>query len=81
MNGTATGNGEHFEFAISPVKSGEFRLDIKYSGDCHHNVTGAGTWPSAEKAKEVAQTIATKRLAGAQVIWVEAGGPGPDDRS
>lgn len=71
MNGTASGNGEVFEFSITPLRSGEFRLDIKYSGDCHHNVTGAGVWPSIQKAQEVAQTIATKRLSGAQVIWTE----------
>jgi hypothetical protein len=33
-------------------------LSIRYSGDKAHNVTGAGVWPSIEKAKEVTEKSA-----------------------
>ncbi len=62
MTGIASGNGETFEFTVTPVTNGEFRLDIRYSGDGEHNITGAGIWPSVQKAREVAETIAQKRL-------------------
>lgn len=71
MTGTASGNGEIFEFTITPVTNYEFRLDIRYSGDGEHNITGAGLWPTVQKARAVAETIAQKRLGGAQISWVE----------
>ena len=67
--GKAFGNNETFEFTITAVTKGEFRLDIRYSGDGEHNVTGAGIWPSIQKAQEVAATIAQKRLSGATIAW------------
>ena len=67
--GRATGKDEVFEFTIEPFVAGGFRLDIKYSGSCHHNIVGAGIWPSIEKAKEIAQGTAAKLLNGAEVYW------------
>ena len=46
-------------------------LSIRYSGDGTHNVTGAGVWPSVEKAKEVAEQSARRLLHGATVTWQE----------
>lgn len=42
VRGKAADDSELFEFTIEPFVSGGFRLDIRYSGDCHHNTTGAG---------------------------------------
>ncbi len=63
--GMATDSRETFEFTIEPFVTGGFRLDIRYSGDCHHNITGAGVWPSIEKAKQTAR----KLLHDAVVTW------------
>jgi hypothetical protein len=66
--GIATGNGEKFTFTIRPVPTG-FRLDIRYRGGCHENTTGAGIWPTVEKAHEIAQATAHRLLRGAVVTW------------
>ena len=71
MTGKAFGNGETFEFTITPVANGEFRLDIRYSGGGEHNTTGAGLWPSIEKARQIATMIADKRLSGAVIEWTD----------
>ena len=70
QTGIATGNGETFTFTIEPVPTG-FRLDNRYSGGCHDNTTGAGIWPTVEKAREVAETTAHHLLNGAVVTWDE----------
>jgi len=72
VTGKARDDKELFEFTISPFVTGGFLLDIKYSGDCHHNITGAGIWPTVEKAKEIAQVTATKLLHGATVAWFDS---------
>jgi len=41
VRGRARDHSELFEFTVEPFVSGGFRLDIHYSGDCHHNITGA----------------------------------------
>jgi len=64
--GIATGNGETFEFTISPLPTGGFRLDNRYSGTCHENITGAGLWPTVEKARQIAETTAHRLLGGSQ---------------
>jgi hypothetical protein len=71
LTGTAKDERETFEFSIEPFVTGGFRLDIRYHGDCHQNVTGAGIWPTVEKAQEIAHEIANRLLHGAQVIWSE----------
>src|SRR5438067_8586328 len=50
VRGRARDHSELFEFTVEPFVSGGFRLDIHYSGDCHHNITGAGIWPTVQKA-------------------------------
>jgi hypothetical protein len=67
--GQARDNRECFEFTIEPFVSGGFLLSIRYHGDCHHNITGAGVWPTIEKAKEIAEQSARKLLQGANVVW------------
>jgi hypothetical protein len=69
--GIAIGNGESFRFTITALPSGEFRLDNRYSGTCHENTTGAGVWPTLEKAREIAEITARQLLSGATVTWDE----------
>jgi hypothetical protein len=71
ITGSAHDEKELFEFTIEPFVAGGFLLEIKYSGDCHHNITGAGVWPNIEKAKEIAQATSTRLLHGAIVTWHE----------
>jgi len=71
MIGRALGIDEIFEFSITPVANGEFRLDIRYFGGKEHNITGAGIWQDVQKAQEVATTIADKQLSGAIITWTE----------
>jgi hypothetical protein len=71
ITGQAKDDKESFEFAIKPFVTGGFLLSIQYSGDCHTNITGAGIWPTIERAKQVAQETATKVLQGAIVSWNE----------
>ena len=69
VRGNARDNFELFEFTIEPFVSGGFRLDIRYSGDCHHDITGAGIWPTVQKAQSVAEETARRLLHGAHVHW------------
>jgi len=71
ITGKAKDDKELFEFSIKPFVTTGFLLTIRYSGDCHHNITGAGVWPTIEKAKQIAQDTATKLLHGALVSWDE----------
>jgi len=71
IKGEAKDDRELFEFTIEPFVTTGFMLTIRYSGDCHHNVTGAGVWPTIEKAKQIAQDTATRLLHGAIVSWRE----------
>jgi hypothetical protein len=64
ITGEAKDDRELFEFTIEPFVTTGYLLSIRYSGDCHHNITGAGVWPSVEKAKQIAQATATKLLHG-----------------
>jgi hypothetical protein len=67
--GRAQDSRELFEFTIEPFVTGGFMLSIKYSGDCHHNITGAGVWPTIEKAKQIAQETSIRLLNGAAITW------------
>ena len=69
VRGSARDNSELFEFTIESFVSGGFRLDIRYSGDCHHNITGAGIWPTVQKAQSVGEETARRLLHGATVNW------------
>jgi hypothetical protein len=69
--GEAKDDRELFEFTVKRLVTGGFLLSIKYSGDCHHNITGAGVWPTIEKAKQIAQETATRLLHGTMVSWRE----------
>lgn len=71
LMGEARDDKELFEFTIEPFVRPGFLLTIRYSGDCHHNITGAGVWPTVEKAKQIAQETARKLLHGAIVSWNE----------
>lgn len=67
--GEASEEKEVFEFTVEPFVSGGYLLSIRYHGDCCQNVTGAGVWPSVEKAKQIAQESASKLLHGAAISW------------
>jgi len=69
VRGRARDHSELFEFTVEPFVSGGFRLDIHYSGDRHHNITGAGIWPTVQKAQQVAEETARRLLHGAIVTW------------
>ena len=71
IKGEAKDDRELFEFTIEPFVTTGYLLTIRYSGDGHHNITGAGVWPSIQKAKEIAQVSATKLLHGAVISWRE----------
>ena len=71
IKGQAADDRERFEFTVEPFVTGGFMLSIRYSGDGAHNVTGAGVWPSVEKAKDVAEQSARRLLNGATVTWQE----------
>jgi hypothetical protein len=71
VRGKASDDRESFEFTVEPFVTGGFLLFIRYSGDVDHNVTGAGVWPTVEKAKEIAEQTAGRLLHGAMVIWQE----------
>ncbi|HXJ90943.1 MAG TPA: hypothetical protein VMS18_29315 [Candidatus Binatia bacterium] len=73
VKGSARDDSELFEFTIEHCVSGGFMLSIKYSGDCHHNITGAGVWPTVDKAKEIAAETAKRLLHGATVTWEDRG--------
>ena len=51
VRGKASDHSEVFEFTVEPFVGGGFRLDIRYSGDCHHNITGAGIWPTVARRR------------------------------
>jgi hypothetical protein len=68
MTGSASSVDETFEFTISAFDATRFRLDISYRSTARSGTNGAGLWPTVDKAKEVAETIAQKQL-GASVNW------------
>jgi hypothetical protein len=70
ITGRAKDDREVFEFTIEPFVSGGFLLTIRFSGDGRSNVTGAGVWPTIEKAKEIAVKSAAELLHGAPVEWL-----------
>lgn len=71
VTGNAQDDREAFVFTIETFVSGGFLLSIRYAGDGKASVTGAGVWPSIEKAKQIAEETAAKLLHGAVVNWQE----------
>jgi len=71
VKGKASYESELFEFEISPFVTTGFLLSIRYSEDERQNITGAGVWPTIEKAKQIAEETATKLLHGADISWNE----------
>jgi hypothetical protein len=69
VTGKAQDDRETFVFTVEPFVSGGFLLSIRYAGDGESNVTGAGVWPSVEKAKQIAEETAGRLLHGAVVNW------------
>jgi hypothetical protein len=74
-NAVATGEArdetEVFEFTVAPYITGGYLLSIRFHGDSRQNITGAGVWPTIEKAKQIAQESATRLLHGATISWKE----------
>ena len=71
--GSARDAREVFDFTIEPFVTGGFMLSIRYSGDSRDSITGAGVWPTIEKAKEVAEQSAKRLLHDATVTWEACG--------
>jgi hypothetical protein len=71
IRGEARDHKERFEFTLEPYVMGGFQLSIRFTGDGRENITGAGVWPTIEKAKQIAQETANKLLHGAIVSWQE----------
>jgi hypothetical protein len=71
ITGHAADDREEFSFTVEPFVTGGFKLSIRYSGDGTNNTTGAGVWPTVEKAKQVAEESARQLLHGATVTWQE----------
>jgi hypothetical protein len=69
ITGKAQDDRETFVFTVEPFVSGGFLLSIQYPGDGSTSVTGAGVWPSVEKAKQIAEETAGRLLHGAVVDW------------
>jgi hypothetical protein len=69
LRGYAVDADETFAFTIEPFVTGGFTPYISFSGDGRKNTTGAGIWPTIEKAKEIAQATATRLLHGAIIAW------------
>lgn len=69
VTGRAKDDRETFVLTVEPFVSGGYLLSIRYSGDGSGNVTGAGLWPSIDKAKQIAQETADRLLHGAVVDW------------
>ena len=69
VRGNASDAREAFVFDVCRHAAGGFILYIEYSGDKRDGVTGAGIWPTIEKAKEIAQETASRLLTGAIVTW------------
>jgi hypothetical protein len=68
-HGSAEDSSESFRITIKPYIAGGFILYIKFSGSDRHGETGAGIWPTVEKAKEIAQHTASSLLRGAVISW------------
>jgi hypothetical protein len=71
VRGEAKDDLETFEFTVKPFITGGFLLSIRYSGDGTDNITGAGVWPTVDKAKQVAEESARRLLHGVSVSWQE----------
>ena len=71
VRGEAKDDLETFEFKVKPFITGGFLLSIRYSGDGKDNITGAGVWPTVDKAKQVAEESARRLQHGVSVSWKE----------
>jgi len=69
LRGRANDARETFEFTVERFVAGGFLLSIHFNGDGRENITGAGVWPTLEKAKQIAAETAERLLHGAEVIW------------
>jgi hypothetical protein len=71
IRGHANDHKEKFEFTIEPfvIRDQGFLLMIDYRGDGRSGGTGAGVWPTVEKAKQIAEQTAAKLLHGATITW------------
>ncbi len=72
VRGQAHDDRELFEFTIEPFVSGGYMLSIKFSSDGRTNITGAGVWPTVDKAKQIAAESAQKLLHGAEIVWFDS---------
>jgi hypothetical protein len=73
ITGLANDDKERFKLSIEPfvIKERGFLLMIDYRGDGQGGGTGAGVWPTIEKAKQIAEQTAAQLLQDATVTWNE----------
>ena len=72
VTGFATDERERFDFSIELYVAGGYVLRVRHSGDGQSNITGAGVWPTIDKAKSIAKATAARLLSGATVYWNES---------
>jgi len=69
MKGHAEWGGEAFDFRIGPWSRG-IGLVMRHTGYGSPKETGAGIWPTVEKAQEIAdQTVKRLLNQGCRVTW------------
>ena len=50
------------KYTFRTIVGGRFRLKIRYSRDCHHNIAGAGIWPTVQNPQQVAEVCSALTL-------------------
>ena len=75
VRGEASDSTETFTFTIESHAAGGYILYIKFSGGDHSGLSGAGIWPSIERAKEIAKHTAARLLHGAKIHWQDGAQP------
>jgi hypothetical protein len=71
LKGTARDEKETFDLEIWQSETSTYSLFISYHGDCCKNITGAGIWPTLEKARQIAEQTANELLHGAKITWLK----------
>ena len=73
LKGHAKWNGEELDFKIGPW-SGGIGLMVRRSDSETSTETGAGIWPTREKAQAIAEETAKRLLdPDCSVVWTEIG--------
>lgn len=69
VTGRAEWGAEAFEFKIGPW-AGDIGLIMRHTGNSAPSETGAGIWPSIEKAQQIAdQTVKRLLDPSCSIVW------------